>query len=75
MLRVILAISLGIAILGIAYCVMGLIQLASYSAAPNYPKELAIKHFWYWISALGLSLTLGISSLVFLLRLRKRPQE
>jgi hypothetical protein len=71
MLRVILAISLGIAILGIAYCLMGLIQLASYSAGPNYPKELAVKHFWYWISALGFSFTLGICFLVLFLRLKK----
>jgi len=75
MTRVVLGIGLVIAVLGMSYCVMGLIQLASYSAGPNYPKELATKHFWYWISALGFSLIFGISCLALLLKLKKRQEE
>lgn len=60
------------AIAGMAYCVMGLIQLASFSAGPNYPKELAEKHFWYWLMALGFCLSLGISCVVLLSRIKKK---
>lgn len=72
MLRVVLTIGLMIAILGIAYCVMGVIQLASFSAGPNYPKELATKHFWYWMSAMSLCFVLGVSSLVLLFGFKNR---
>ena len=75
MIRVVFGIGLVLAIVGMAYCVMGLVQLASYSAGPNYPKDLATKHFWYWVSALSLSFALGISCLTLIFRLKKRQQE
>lgn len=74
MLRVVLGIGLVIAIVGIAYCAMGLIQLASYSAGPNYPKELATKHFWYWLFALSLSISLGVSCFAVLYRTKNKQQ-
>jgi membrane-bound ClpP family serine protease len=75
MTRVVLGIGLVIAIVGMAYCVLGMIQLASYSAGPNYPKELATQHFGLWILGMGVSITVGLFCLVLLWKTKNKLRE
>jgi hypothetical protein len=72
MLKLILRVGIFVAIIGVVYCVLGLIQLASYSAGPNYPKELATQRLWLWLLGLGLSIIVGASCLVFLGKVKKQ---
>lgn len=49
MTKLVLRVGILIAIVGVIYCVFGMLQLASYSAGPNYPSELATQHFRLWL--------------------------
>jgi|CXWL01.1.fsa_nt_gi uncharacterized membrane protein len=75
MLKLILRVGIFVAIVGVVYCVLGLIQLASYSAGPNYPKELATQHFNLWLLGMGLSIIVGVFCLVFLGKVKRKQHE
>jgi uncharacterized membrane protein len=75
MLKLILRVGIFVAIVGVVYCVLGLIQLASYSAEPNYPKDLATQHFRLWLLGMGLSIIVGIFCLVFLRKVKSNRRE
>ena len=52
-----------------------MIQLASYSAGPNYPRELATQHFRLWLLGMGLSITVGLFCLVLLWKVKNKQHE
>jgi hypothetical protein len=47
--KLLLWLGLGASVLGVSYCTLGLIQLASYSAGPNFPKDLALFRMKLWL--------------------------
>ena len=75
MTKLVFRVGLLIAIVGVVYCVLGMIQLASYSAGPNYPRELATQHFRLWLLGMGLSITVGLFCLVLLWRAKNKQHE
>lgn len=75
MRRIILLVGIILGIAGTAYSVLGMMQLASYSAGPNYPSALASHHFKLWLVGMGLSLALGIWCLRLLLRIQRNSKD
>ena len=55
-----------VAVAASLYCVMGMVQLASFSAGPNYPHELAMHHLRQWLLAMGLSIFIAILCAILL---------
>lgn len=61
-----------VALLASLYCALGIVQLASYSAGPNYPRELALARFKLWLAAMLGFLALAGVFLAMLWRIRKK---
>lgn len=63
---------LAIALTAFLYSVLGYVQLASFSAGPNYPHELAVYHAYLWLTVMGISLLLALFAASLLWVKRKR---
>lgn len=60
------------ALLASVYCLLGIVQLGSYSAGPNYPRDLALERFKLWLAGMLLFLALAGVFLIMLWRARKK---
>jgi hypothetical protein len=57
------------------YSALGILRLASFSAGPNYPHELAMYRFKQWLTAMGISMLVALFAATFLWIKRNRPTD